>query len=60
MRRESTISNETRIKSFGYAVFTMWECSSWLSWCRTEDDKHQYTETYYEREGITLDYDQTT
>ena len=32
------------------------EASGWPSWCQNEEDKQMYISTYYEREGIQLDY----
>ena len=34
------------------------EASGWPSDCRTEEEKQRYIQDYYEKEGISLDYDQ--
>jgi hypothetical protein len=31
------------------------EASGWSDWCQTEDDRRQYINDYYEKEGIWLD-----
>nr|XP_015840028.1 PREDICTED: uncharacterized protein LOC103315075 isoform X1 [Tribolium castaneum] len=33
------------------------ECSGWPSWCVTEEDKQRYIQTYFEKEGVTLEYE---
>ena len=32
------------------------EASGWPSWCVTEKQKHKYIEMYYQKEGVSLDY----
>ncbi|XP_045186812.2 uncharacterized protein LOC123544812 [Mercenaria mercenaria] len=33
------------------------EASGWPKWCKTDEDKKKYVESYYAREGISLNYD---
>ena len=33
------------------------EASDWPSWCRTDEQRHQYIRRYCEKEGIHLEWD---
>ena len=31
--------------------------SAWPAWCDTEGEEHQYINSYYDKEGVMLEYD---
>ena len=33
------------------------EASDWPQWCQTDDQKHEYIQRYFDREGIRLEWD---
>ena len=33
------------------------EASDWPPWCQTDEQKHQYIERYFDKEGIRLEWD---